>query len=169
MMVQRNKILLFLLLSVAFLNACFDGSGFSDEPSISFVSFSKDTLIQAQNGGVDQNVDSILIVISFRDGDGDLGDDQFPTVRLVDQRTNITEHFRIPEIPRVESADGIEGEITIEVKTTCCIYEDSDLFLPCNVYPEFPSNTLSYEIFLVDRADNQSNVITTPPITLLCN
>ena len=90
-----------------------------------------------------------------------------PVFFLKDLRTGFeSPTFSIPFVPEQGAGNGISGEIAIQVFTSCCIHpETQQICLPFDTYP---IDTLVYEIYIVDRAGNASNVVTTDPIMLLC-
>lgn len=151
---------------MVFINfGCTQDPGFSDVPEITFLSFSKTEMNQNS-----LNTDSLFLTFSFKDGDGDLGVEGSvsETIIVKDNRTGETfDRFKLPEIPPVGAQNGIEGEITLKVFTTCCIFPDSTP--PCLAPPDFPTNDLNFDIYMVDAAGNMSNTITTDFITLFCN
>ncbi|HMQ08163.1 MAG TPA: hypothetical protein PKC30_12745 [Saprospiraceae bacterium] len=165
--VIKNYVALFILAGWVFhLNSCVKAPDFPLEPEIDFVGFSKSTMNQ---GGL--NNDSTFMTISFQDGDGDIGHPANSTMRslfIIDKRTgNIYNQFKVPEIPEQGVGNGVRGEITVLMYTTCCIFPD--LIPPCSAPSQFPTNDLSFEVYLVDRAGNESNRINTGIINLLCN
>lgn len=149
------------------LPTCINPPEFANIPKIEFVSLSKDTLLQ----GVFQE-DSLRVTFHFEDGDGDLGREENAlenNVFFIDTRTGeLDNSFGIPFIPAQGSSNGIEGEVHILLFSTCCLYPDNGPD-PCEVAPQYPTNTLTYQIYIKDRAGHESNMIETPPITLLCN
>lgn len=152
---------IFILLALS----CTKPPDYPDEPVITFQSLSKDTLLQS-----DLNSDSVFISFSYTDGDGDLGfsdRDTNQSVFLVDTRSGfIQDRFKLPQIPDQGTANGIFGTVKMLVYTTCCTFPNG--IPPCSAPSQFPTDTVRYEIYMVDRAGNQSNSIITPPITLLC-
>ena len=140
--------------------------GFSETSSIEFLGLSKDSLNQDNLFS-----DSIFLTISFRDGDGDLGtgaDGVFENVRITDNRTGeLYDRFRIPPLDIAGSMTGIEGRMTLKLFTTCCRFPDGTP--PCLAPEEFPTNNLSLDIQMIDDSGNESNMVTTSLITLLCN
>ncbi len=136
------------------------------EPLIEFISLSKNTLKQTPLGQ-----DSILITIGFTDGDGDLGfKNDEPSIFITDGRDSFVKPpYRIPYIDQQGAGNGISGEISILLPTTCCIYTDplTGFRLSCeNVPVKFDS--VFYYIRIRDRAGHFSNQITTPKIQLIC-
>jgi hypothetical protein len=154
-----SVIMLFILFT---FNSCIKAPDFPIEPVIEFQSISKDVIIQ---NSIEE--DSLIIVFSFTDGDGDLGDNDSLNVFLTDSRDNfVAERFRIPFVPREGAANGISGDITIRVLSTCCIYPD--LTPPCTPSQTNPLDSLFYKIQIKDRAGNESNIIETPRILVRC-
>ncbi len=162
----------FSALVVLLFGACINPPDYPIEPQIKYVSMSRNTLVQGQGPE-----DTTYITISFTDGDGDIGhfkegsDEQEVDLFLTDLRTGAqAEHFIIPFVPELGAGNGISGEITMRLLTTCCIFPPwvTDAALPCEASQQYPVDTLQYEIYLIDRAGHESNRITTEPIYLLC-
>jgi hypothetical protein len=142
--------------------SCARTPNLSEIPQIEFISLSKNVMRQ----GI-QDTDSLIITISFTDGDGDLSSPE-PNIFVVDNRTDeIYASFSVPEIPTSGLSNGIVGTIEMTIFNTCCIYPDG--FPPCERNVFFPENELTLDIYMVDRAGNKSNTITTPRIRLLCD
>lgn len=164
-----RKFLLFLLIIIvgaSLFNNCAKSPNYPDEPEIGFVGFSKTTLRQ---GSI--NNDSTFLTISFRDGDGDLGLDETvleTNLFLLDNRTGeLYNQYKTPLIPEEGVGNGVEGEMRILLFTTCCTFPDN--IPPCESPDLYPTDEITFDVYIEDRAGNQSNVITTPPLTLLCN
>ena len=152
-----------ITLVVILVIACQNPPEFPLEPIIEYKSMSKTTLLQ---GNFMQ--DSTLLVLSFTDGDGDLGNEDSVSIFLIDNRDNFNlPGFKIPFIGEQGVGKGISGEISIALPTTCCTYPGN--LPPCQVFEEFPTDTLTYDLYIIDRAGNESNRVTTEPIILRCN
>lgn len=150
------------LFLIALSYSCADEPNFPPEPEIDFVSIGKTVLNQAGING-----DTTIVTISFQDGDGDLGGDPL-AIFLLDTRTDFLDSiFRLPEIPLDGVSNSITGEIIFFLPETCCIYDNGQI--PCESSTAVPQQELVYELYIKDRAGNQSNSITLPTITLLCN
>ena len=160
-----------LFLSIAMMIACTKPPDYSDTPEIQFVGFSKSVLKQ----GFSRNDDFTQMIVSFTDGDGDLGGDTISTVYFDDLRTPGEDflEFGAPLIPEQGTGNGISGEFIILLPTTCCIHPDPDLAQDgCNA--DFAGtgitrDTVIYEVYILDRAGNKSNVIKTDPLILECD
>ena len=160
----------FLAFAVALLaiTSCLKPPDYPDEPVIEFLAMNQTTIAQGRTA---ENLDTLVIVFGFTDGDGDLGDDEGAfDIRLRDSRDDALNPFRLPVIPEQGVGNGISGEITLRIPNApsnlCCIFENG--LDPCTASVEFPTDTFSYSITLTDRAGNVSNAIRTDPITLLC-
>ena len=101
------------------------------------------------------NSDSIVIVISYSDRDGDLGENN-PDVHnlfVQDNRNDIEYKYRIPELSPSGSDISIEGTFNIKINGT-------------GITDESSSQKVNYTIYVKDRAGNSSNTITTSSITI---
>jgi hypothetical protein len=165
---MRTKISLFVLISYALISSCLKPETFPLEPVIEFDSF------RAMS-------DSGEIAISFTDGDGDLGlregdttgnfsadktyhhnlfidyfekDDNLGWVRGKDLAGNdITFLYRIPYLTPNGNNKALKGVVKVVIEPS--------YFNP--ISPE--SDTIKYQIRLVDRALNVSNTVESPVIT----
>lgn len=163
----RQLTLLLAYLCVALIwSSCSLTPNFSDTPSIEFLGISRDTFSQ----GAILN-DSILLSFSFRDGDGDLGTETvgiLENIILTDSRTNERyDRYKIPPLDISGAMTGIEGDITLKVFNTCCLFPDN--IPPCQSPPEYPFDELVLTVQMIDDSGKESNTITTPTITLLCD
>lgn len=142
--------------------SCTQTPDFPVEPVISNFRLNKDSLVQGLG-----NQDSIQFIIDFTDGDGDLGSNDSLNIFILDNRDgSIFEQFQIPFIPEAGANNGIQGTITAFANSTCCVYPNMQP--PCSPSTEFPTNELTFTIYIKDRAGNESNHLVSPIITLLC-
>ena len=140
------------LISILFMSASilFDGCEsdpiiYSEIPEISLQGVSPIT-VSAYN-------DSITFVISYTDGDGDLGENS-PTAKnlfLTDSRIGSPYQYRISELAPNSS-------ITIRGTLTLVLYNPGIL----GTNPE----SVTFSIYVKDRAGHTSNTITSPVITV---
>ena len=148
------------------ITSCVTSPDFSDVPEIEFLGLSQPSLVQNS-----LNTDSLFVSFTFTDGDGDIGfeADVFQqNIFVIDNRTGDTyDSFKAPEIPEQGSSRGIEGEVRLRLFTTCCLFPNN--IPPCESPDAFPTDTLTLDIFIFDRAENRSNTITTTPIILFCD
>ncbi len=147
------------------LIGCTDPPDYPIEPVIEFKTMTKNIMDQSEF-----NDDSLTVIFTFTDGDGDLGsnpEDNQLDVFLTDTRDGfLANQYRIPFIPQQGVGNGISGEVAIKVFSTCCITE---VFPPCfTTAPDIPTDTVVYQIQIMDRDSNFSNTILTDPITLNC-
>jgi hypothetical protein len=150
-------------------SSCVKPPNYPKEPVIEFKSMSKTQLRQGNKGE-----DSLTITFTYTDGDGDLG---FPesesqsSIFVQDGRDSFERYpYKIPYVEPQGTGNGISGEISIVVPTSCCIYTNPQGFkLSCDKVPQdFKFDTLLYWITIKDRAGHRSNRISTPAITLRC-
>ncbi len=143
--------LLAILVPLLLLNACDDSPVFPLEPEISFVSITPEQTTQF-------TADEITLTLHYQDGDGDLGyegTEKINNLYVTDTRdffsTNParTTAYSIPSLTPDTRKPSIQGDISISIMTP----------------PAEPNaEPLVYEVYIVDRAGNISNVITTTPI-----
>ncbi|MCB0524341.1 MAG: hypothetical protein R3A50_17455 [Saprospiraceae bacterium] len=160
-------LLLIVLLAAQF---CVKPPDYPNEPVIEFLNLSKDILQQGKGKG-----DSLSITFSYTDGDGDLGypdTDPTPSVFVRDDRDSFPKfEYQLPYVEPQGASNGISGEISIVVPTSCCIFIDSEGFpRACEQVPDTVLfDTLYYFVKIKDRAGNFSNEIKAGPITLRCH
>ncbi len=119
----------------------------STTPAIEFVSISPGTAAEYQ--------DKITVVISYKDGDGDLGENE-PDVKnlfLTDTRNNVTYQYRVSQLAPTGAAIAIQGTLAIELKNTAITNGST-------------SQAVSYLLYVKDRAGHVSNTVTTSAITV---
>lgn len=166
------KKLLPLLATLGFVleQSCVQPPNYPKEPVIQYVGVSKNTMQQGQGLAVD----SIFVTFSYTDGDGDLGfpeSDPTPSVFFRDSRDSFAKPpIQLPYVEPQGASNGISGEITVKLPTTCCIYIDNDIKLACEDVPSTVKfDTFFYYIKIRDRAGHESNEIQTEPIVLRCH
>ncbi len=155
---------------IAIIFSCTKPPDYPIEPVIEFKKLSRNSMKQGFT-----NNDSIVVTIGFTDGDGDLGNND-PTIDIFVKDTRVPDAdpspFKMPFVPVQGVGNGISGEISILTYTTCCIYPPGT-FSPCDISEAattaFPTDTLMYEIYIMDRAGHESNRILTDPIILQCD
>ena len=140
---------LFLLGSLMWLSSCKkDVETMSIVPEISFVSIGP--------GSIYQNKDSVIIRISYRDGDGDLGENNsdVQNAEITNFRNNLTYKFRIRQLAPTNANVAIQGELEIVVPGVAM--ENTSL----------ASESTYFTVSIIDRAGNKSNQISTDNITV---
>ena len=136
----------------------------SDVPQITFVGFDRSSMVQG-----DLNTDSLFLTIDFTDGNGDIGSSSTSSdlnLFIYDNRNGeIYDNIKLPEIPQDGAGNGVKGTITLKIFNGCCLFTDKP---NCTVVPT-EVNKLSFDIYMLDQAGNQSNTITTSVIDLICS
>ena len=127
-------------------------------PFISFISLSPDS-VRAK-----ALYDTSFLTFHFSDGDGDLGNDITQgdyDVFLRDTRDSAFPLFRYPFPPIPDGAineiDGISGEGSIALLGSLLPPRQDTLH-------KFNGDTVIFEMWIMDRAKNMSNVIRIPPL-----
>jgi len=142
---MKNIIYLF---AIVLLFSCEKEQVISDTPIIEFKSISPTT--------VQEYSDDIIITISYSDGNGDLGENN-PDIHnlfVEDNRNGIVYQFRIPYLAPDNNSIAIEGDFNITINGSGIT--DTSL----------SSQQVKYNIYVTDRAGNNSNTITTSTITI---
>jgi hypothetical protein len=136
----------FALVSLA-LVSCKEEEEISPIPEIEFVSVTPQS--------VHEYTDSLVFTISYRDGDGDLGenDPDAENFFLADSRNNVIYKFRIPQLAPDNANIIIDGNLNVTLANTAIIDGST-------------SQTFTYSIYVKDRAGNQSNTVTTSSVTV---
>ncbi len=147
---------LIILASGLCLFACKKSNKYPVEPEIAFKAFQK------------YGADSAHLIISFTDGDGDIGLSQGDTSepylfnfyttyfqrkngKLIEKTLPIPLNFRIPILNSAKKSKSLEGDILIT-------------FLKPYYFPTTTKDTILYEVFIKDRALNESNRVRTDEI-----
>jgi hypothetical protein len=129
------------------LAACNTENEISDVPEISFISVMPNVVTEYQ--------DSLVFSISYRDGNGDLGENNTDTDNLFieDSRNGVAYGFRIQQLAPNDADIAIQGNLNITLPNTAIINGGQ-------------SESVSYSIWIVDRAGNESNRVTSSTVTV---
>lgn len=163
---KENSVFWLLLSMVLGMSSCLKKEEFPVTPQIAFESFTLefDTGAYARRG---------YLTISFRDGDGDIGLGPFQTQPPFDTGSiyyynYIIEYYekREGQFVKVDLNPTFNARIPIltpddNIKAIKGIIVDT---LPLN--PKPAHDTIRLKFFIYDRALNQSNIDSTPPIIL---
>lgn len=152
-------------LLLVLLSACATPPDYPIEPIIEYIGLTKDTL---RRGAMQE--DTTFVTFSFTDGDGDIGNDDTLDLFVKDTRSGVTDNqFIIPLVPRLGASNGIKGEITFRLFTTCCIFPPELGLSPCeDETPSMRYDQVVYEFYIRDRAGHESNRVQTGPVFIEC-
>jgi hypothetical protein len=142
------------------IESCTPPPIFDETPSIEWNRFTVDT--------VQQFTGQVSMVVNFTDGDGDLGatdSDSLPNMLIIDSRTDDTIYYRIPNIPRQGAANGISGEIEVDMSTICCMIPGFPIL--CGELPN-THDSVVYKVKIRDQKNRWSNEIETAPLKVRC-
>ena len=143
-----NKIHISLFTFLILLAGCKkDDINFPAEPAIEFVAISPTTANQFTN--------PVTITIHYEDGDGDLGEnkDGVKNCFVTDNRIGITYQYRIKQLAPDGASIPIEGNLNIDIGGQ--VLTDSS-----------NQQSVTYTLYVVDRAGHVSNSITTGAVVI---
>ena len=108
-------------------------------------------------GTVKEFADSVVIQLTYTDGDGDLGENGsgIENAFITDSRNNLTYTFRIRQLAPDNANVIIRGKLSIVVPAVALVNSSST------------SETATFDIYIKDRAGHQSNTITTSSVTVV--
>ena len=147
--VRFLRMLFFLtfLSCFVFVSACKKKNKPTNTPVIAFVSISPSSAVEYVN--------SITISFSYDDLDGDLGENNPNSTNLfiTDSRNSVTYNYRISQLAPDDASIHIRGNLNAVIKNTAITDNSS-------------SQSVTYSLYVKDRAGNTSNTITTSAITI---
>lgn len=140
-----NKYIIILL--IILIASCKKDSGVSTTPAITFVSVSSNS--------IQSLTDSLIFTIHYKDGDGDLGENNtdVKNLFLIDNRIPITYQYRIQQLAPTGSTISIEGNLNVVLKGIAITDSSS-------------SQNATFSIYVKDRAGHQSNTVTSGAVTI---
>jgi hypothetical protein len=108
-------------------------------------------------GTVKEFADSVVIQLTYTDGDGDLGENGsgIENAFITDSRNNLMYTFRIRQLAPDNANVIIRGKLSIVVPAVALVNSTST------------SETATFEVYIKDRAGHQSNTITTSSVTVV--
>lgn len=114
------------------------------------------TFISATPTNIKEYQDSLTLKFSYKDGDGDLGENS-PDVKnlfITDNRIGIVYPFRIKQLAPDGANIAIQGELNAVIKNVA-------------ITDSSTSQNVTFSIYVVDRAGNKSNVLGSGVITIV--
>ncbi len=143
----NTRILFISALFFVFISSCKKEPTPSNTPAITFVSISPSTAVEYVN--------AITITFSYDDQDGDLGqnDPNVSNLFITDSRNSVTYNYRISQLAPDNANIHIKGNLNAVIKNTAITNGTT-------------SQSVSYSLYVKDRAGNVSNTITTSAITV---
>ncbi|MFN8259748.1 MAG: hypothetical protein U0X41_02290 [Chitinophagales bacterium] len=161
------KIKLALPFGLTFLGiiSCYKTPEYPIEPTLKFDSYSFVNPYEA--------LTDASMYFTFTDGDGDLGKTSnndtvnINSIIIRNIKNNLFDTANIPYIPKKGTTDAISGKIEVKIFNSVLkggFIDQSDVLLL-----QKPYDTLTYEVFIKDRAGHVSNIVTTPPLIVHSN
>lgn len=145
--IMRTNLLIILSFTML-LFSCKKDEEVALAPSIEFKSIS--------SGSIKQYRDSVVILISYLDNNGDLGENETetPNAFVKDLRNNLVYAFRIRQLAP-DATIAIKGNLEIVVPQVALVNSNST------------SESATFEVYVKDRAGLESNKITTSAVTIV--
>jgi hypothetical protein len=142
-----KKTLWIVLGMMGALSACTKLTEISEVPEIAFQSVVPNVVTEYQ--------DSLYFTVSYRDGNGDLGENNTDNNNLFieDSRNQVTYGFRIQQLAPNNTDIAIKGNLKLTLPNTAIINGGA-------------SESVSYSIWVVDRAGNESNRVSSSTVTV---
>lgn len=156
---MQNKYWLFLVFLVVLSSCTKEKESFiEDTPNPKIGEAPVIELLQVTPTNVKEYADSLVFVIQYTDGDGDLGTDDpdVSSIRLIDNRDPDLLFFDYSLSPRTPSGSEltIQGELNIVLNNTILLDDGND------------TETTTFTITVTDRAGNVSNEVESEVITI---
>lgn len=141
-----RKIFVVLLASFMFQACTPEETTFSDVPEIGFISI-KPAVVKEFN-------DKFFIEISYKDGDGNLGnpDPDEPSIYVTDLRNDLKYSFRLRDLSTPNGEPNIKGTLIIEMPPTAILTDGET------------SEMANFSVSISDQDGQESNVINTSSI-----
>lgn len=142
-----NKLIIFSLSLLVLFSCKKEDEAYSETPEIEFVSLTPKTTSEFSQ--------DIKLVISYKDGDGDIGTDDPDeyTLLIHDSRLPAADEYHIQPLTPPDQSIQIEGDLKINMAGLFVLGSDT-------------TESTSFTVKLRDRAGNWSNTITTSTITV---
>jgi len=148
--------------TLSIVTACYKKPEYSIIPTLKFERFDRpnDIFTLGETGN---------LVLSFTDGDGDLGklNNQDSSSRVIYRNQRDTNFFTtdnyyvIPVIPKKGTTNAIDG--TIEIKLSTALFNSYEAYF---VSKGITVDTFTFKMYITDRANHISNIVTTPPVVV---
>ena len=142
-----NTLILTLLLMCVIFSCKKDTEKFAKIPSLEFVKITPSVAAEF--------VDEVKITVLYRDKDGDVGenDPEVKNLFVTDNRNDVEYSFRIPELTPEGSEIAVEGNFEINLKVLSMVGDQEE-------------ESAAFSVYILDRALNKSNSVTTEAITV---
>ncbi|MBL7837088.1 MAG: hypothetical protein JNM67_06205 [Bacteroidetes bacterium] len=136
-----------LLFALSTWSACKKDNKAGTAPAISLVSVSSTSLKEFK--------DSLTILISYTDEDGDIGQENpdINDLKVKDRRLSEADYYFVKPLAPPDSKISIHGTIAIQIKNTFLLGTGN-------------SEITQFDVQLRDRAGHWSNTVNTPQITI---
>ncbi len=152
----------FALLFLFCFTSCIEPPKYSDIPEITAVEFNKT--------GISSGTEKFQLSIFFQDGNGDF-DGGENNLFITENRTCFTDVYTIPAIKKNGNTDDISGVIAVPDLIELCVLEwKNPTETECLPFKKVNTitDTVQYDIQIMDNAGNESNIVTSPELYIIC-
>lgn len=140
------------ILALSLVTSCKKVKNNNKKPVITYLGLDSNTVVSGSSE------DTVYVHFQVTDGDGDIAHGQSEhDIYMTDSRTGQKLEFFYPEIPEgtINTDEGVNATVTVKIVAA--------LFLETRL--DHPNgDTLTYDLYVKDRASNQSNTVTTSKI-----
>ncbi|HNQ13352.1 MAG TPA: hypothetical protein PKH65_05935 [Bacteroidia bacterium] len=145
-----KKFIVYIALLVVLSSSCKKQESINEIPEIEFLSITPQMAKEFS--------DDIHIRFKYKDGNGDLGENNADVFNLfvTDKRLNLEYKYRISQLSPSGSSISIQGTLDVLIEKT-------------GITDSSAMQDVSFSLYVVDRAGNQSNRIQTPAIQIVKN
>lgn len=142
-----KKLTTILILTLVIFGCEKENNKVNTKPYIEFINISPEN--------VQEFKEKITITIFYRDENGDLGENnpEIKNLFLKDNRNNIIYEYRIEQLAPDNANISIQGNLNIELNGTGITNEENE-------------QTVTFDIYIIDRSGNQSNTVSSTPIVI---
>lgn len=144
----------YLLVSVALLLSCKKEKGNDPLPAISNVP--EIELSNTSSTSINQ-FDDLTLTVKYTDGNGDLGesDANINSIFVTDNRDiTIVHKFHLQPLAPVGQDVAIQGNLKIKIENVILLDQSNT------------SENASFSVYILDRAGNKSNIVTSPSVRI---
>ena len=137
--------------------SCLQGVKYPPEPQITYLSYTETDSLDLLGNPTSHFV---LITFEFTDGDGNLGEAESSVTKNLfvseygilngEKQAPVESQYRMPDITPKGQNKSLKGEVDIDIV----------------LFANYPYDSVQFEIYIKDRSNNESNIITTPIIPL---
>jgi len=139
------------------LASCLQGVKYPPEPQLTYLDHTVTDSLDILGNPASH---FILITFEFTDGDGNIGEPENSKTKNLFvseygilngvKQTPVESQYRLPDVTPDGQNKSLKGEVDVDIV----------------LFANYPHDSVQYEIYISDRSNNESNIISTPIIPL---